>query len=161
MERERGKSQTDMPARANHHQHAAQFATAVSNWRSAMANRRSYMLGIIASVQIEGGHLDAAVSSLEGALTTSRTLGIAFYDAEISRLQDRCLLTEGKARGETAEERYKLALDLARKQGARSFGCGAPPTSRGSGATRASRSKLANCSLRSTVGSPKGLTRSI
>ena len=79
------------------------------------------MLGIIASVQIEGGHLDAAVSSLEGALTTSRTLGIAFYDAEISRLQGRCLLTEGKASGETAEERYKLALDLARKQGARSF----------------------------------------
>ena len=31
MERERGKSQTDMPVRANHHQHAAQFATAVSN----------------------------------------------------------------------------------------------------------------------------------
>jgi hypothetical protein len=29
--------------------------------------------------------------------------------------------TEGKARGEAAEERYKLALDLARKQGARSF----------------------------------------
>ena len=87
----------------------------------SMANRRSYMLGIIASVQIEGGHLDAAVSSLEGALTTSRTLGIAFYDAEISRLQGRCLLTEGKASGETAEERYKLALDLARKQGARSF----------------------------------------
>jgi hypothetical protein len=26
MERERGKSQTDMPARANHHQRAAQFA---------------------------------------------------------------------------------------------------------------------------------------
>jgi len=87
----------------------------------SMANRRSYLLGIIASVQIAGGHLDAAVSSLEGALTTSRTLGIAFYDAEISRLQGRCLLTEGKARGETAEERYKLALDLARKQGARSF----------------------------------------
>jgi hypothetical protein len=30
MEREKGKSQTDMPARANHHQRAAQFATAVS-----------------------------------------------------------------------------------------------------------------------------------
>ena len=39
----------------------------------SMANRRSYILGIIASVQIEGGHLDAAVSSLEGALNTSRT----------------------------------------------------------------------------------------
>ena len=34
-ERARGKSQTAVPARANHHQHAAQFATAVSNWRSA------------------------------------------------------------------------------------------------------------------------------
>ena len=77
-----------------------------------MANRRSYMLGIIASVQIEGGHLDAAVSSLEGALTTSRTLGIAFYDAEISRLQDRCLLTEGKARGETAEELHWRTVPL-------------------------------------------------
>ena len=28
MEREKGKSRTDMPARANHHRHAAQFATA-------------------------------------------------------------------------------------------------------------------------------------
>src|SRR4029077_6280817 len=33
--RTRGKSQTDAPARANHHLHAAQFATAISSWHSA------------------------------------------------------------------------------------------------------------------------------
>ena len=35
MEYERGESQTDAPARANHHLHAAQFATAISSWGSA------------------------------------------------------------------------------------------------------------------------------
>jgi hypothetical protein len=35
MEYERGESQTDAPARANHHLHAAQFATAISSWHSA------------------------------------------------------------------------------------------------------------------------------
>jgi class 3 adenylate cyclase/tetratricopeptide (TPR) repeat protein len=84
----------------------------------SMANRRSYMLGIIASVQIEGGHLDDAVSSLEGALTTSRTFGIAFYDAEIFRLQGRL---QAATNGKTSEENYKLALDVARRQGARLF----------------------------------------
>jgi class 3 adenylate cyclase/tetratricopeptide (TPR) repeat protein len=87
----------------------------------SMANRRSYLLGVIASVQIEEGELKAAASSLEGALTTSRALGVTFYDAEIIRLQGRCLLGEDKVEGETAEEHYKLALDVARKQGARSF----------------------------------------
>ena len=87
----------------------------------SMANRRSYMLGVIASVHIEEGRLNAAASILKGALTTSRALGIAFYDAEIIRLQGRCLLAEDKVKGETAEERFKLALDVARKQGARSF----------------------------------------
>jgi tetratricopeptide (TPR) repeat protein len=87
----------------------------------SMANRRPYMLGVIASVHIEVGQLNAAASCLEDALTTSRALGIAFYDAEIIRLQGRCLLAEDKVKGETAEEQFKLALDVARKQGARSF----------------------------------------
>ncbi len=84
----------------------------------SMANRRPYMLGVIASVQIEGGQLNAALSSLEGALATSKTLGIAFYDAEIFRLQGRL---QAARNGKTGEENYKLALDVARRQGARFF----------------------------------------
>jgi predicted ATPase len=63
----------------------------------SMANRRPYMLGVIASVHIEVGQLNAA----------------AFKVA--------AFLAEDKVNGETAEEQFKLALDAARKQGARSF----------------------------------------
>jgi predicted ATPase len=84
----------------------------------SMANRRSYMLGVIAGAQIEGGQLNAALTSLEGALTTSKSLGIAFYDAEIFRLQGRL---QAAADRKTCEESYKLALDVARRQGARFF----------------------------------------
>ena len=37
------------------------------------------------------------------------------------RCQGRCLLAEDKVKSDTAEEQFKLALDVARKQGARSF----------------------------------------
>jgi tetratricopeptide (TPR) repeat protein len=85
---------------------------------SSMANRRPYMLGVIASVQIEEGQLDAALSSLEAALTTSKSLGIAFYDAEIFRLLGRL---QAATNGKASEENYKLALDVARRQGAKLF----------------------------------------
>jgi predicted ATPase len=76
------------------------------------------MLGVIASVQIEEGQLNAALSSLEGALTTSKTLAVAFYDAEIFRLQGRL---QAATNGKASEENYKLALDVARRQGAKFF----------------------------------------
>jgi predicted ATPase len=85
------------------------------------ASRRSYMLGVIANAQIEAGQLEAAFSNLESALTESKTLGTASYDAEIIRLQGRCLLMQAGTGVETVEERYRLALDIARKQGAKSF----------------------------------------
>jgi class 3 adenylate cyclase/tetratricopeptide (TPR) repeat protein len=85
------------------------------------ANRRSYMLGVIANAQIEAGQLEAAFSNLEVALTASKTLGTVSYDAEIIRLQGRCLLMQAGTGVETVEERYRLALDIARKQGAKSF----------------------------------------
>jgi predicted ATPase len=85
------------------------------------ANRRSYMLGVIADAQIEAGQLEAAFSNLEGALTASKTLETVSYDAEIFRLQGRCLLMQAVTGVETVEERYRLALDIARKQGAKSF----------------------------------------
>jgi predicted ATPase len=90
-------------------------------WHPNSANRRSYMLGVIANAQIEAGQLEAAFSNLEGALIASKTLGTAVYDAEIIRLQGRCLLMQAGTGVETVEERYRLALDIARKQGAKSF----------------------------------------
>ena len=59
-----------------------------------------------------------------------------------------------------AEAYFERALAVARKQQAKSWELRAAIASRASGATRASRSKLANCSLQCTGGLPKGSTRS-
>jgi hypothetical protein len=43
MECEKGIWKHDVPARANHHLHAAQFATAISNWQTGRLRRLQFL----------------------------------------------------------------------------------------------------------------------
>jgi predicted ATPase len=79
------------------------------------------MLTTIAEVQAVFGLVEAALDNLEGALSMSKDLGIAWYDAEIMRLQGRCLHLQGATSVETVEEHYQRALDIARRQRAKAF----------------------------------------
>jgi hypothetical protein len=60
-----------------------------------------------------------------------------------------------------AEPPFSTQSTLRKPNKRNRWNCAPPPASRGSGVTRVSRSKLANYSLRFTVGSAKASTRSI
>src|SRR5262249_6421910 len=85
---------------------------------------RTYYLGLLAEVLGGQGQVEESGRVLDEALALVRQTGETFYEAELHRLRGELLLRASGGSGETirrAEEDFRQALDVARRQGAKSL----------------------------------------
>jgi predicted ATPase len=80
-----------------------------------------HILSIFAEAQRAAGLRDQALATLDGALGLSAGFEMAFWDAELHRLKGEILLETPGGDPAAAEAELNLALEVARRQEARSF----------------------------------------
>ena len=118
-------------------------------------------LSYLARAHAELGQFNDAWRCMGEAATAMETTKEKWFEAEVNRIAGEIALKSPEADAARAKTYFERALAVARKQQAKSWELRAARAWRGSGVIRVSLSKLANCSLRSTVGSLKASTRSI
>jgi predicted ATPase len=124
-------------------------ATGAELWRPSFLALLGEAYGRAAGRREEGlGVLDEALA------ITSRT-GERAHEAELHRLRGELLRGGGATDELEAAACLQEALEIARRQGARSFELRAAASF---GPTRADHARLANCSRPSTSGSPRAST---
>ena len=94
-------------------------------------------------------------------MTAVETTKESWYEAEINRVAGEIALKSPEPEAAKAEVFFERALTVARQQQAKSWELRAAMSIARLWRARASRSKLANCSLRSMAGLRKASTRSI
>jgi hypothetical protein len=104
---------------------------------------------------------ETVLEIVDEAQKIGRSTDELLFEAELSRLKARALLMYGspEARLTARPKSRHSRLRAAKTRGQSNFS--SRETSRTSWASKALATRLANCSLRSTAGSPKGLIRSI
>jgi tetratricopeptide (TPR) repeat protein len=82
-----------------------------------------YFLGLLADALDAGGHIEEGLDVLARALTIVDESGERYYEAELHRLRGELLLKLSSQNDRTAEANasFQKALDVARRQQARSF----------------------------------------
>ncbi len=83
----------------------------------------SHHLALLAEAYRQGGQVEAGLQALAEALTHLDNTGERCYEAELYRLKGECLLAQSDARCKEreAEECFRQALDVARRQQAKSL----------------------------------------
>jgi adenylate cyclase len=83
----------------------------------------SLHLTLLAEAYRQQGRVDAGLDVLAEALTHLDKTGECFYEAELYRLKGECLMAQSGKRGReaAAEECFRRALDVARRQQAKSL----------------------------------------
>jgi class 3 adenylate cyclase/DNA-binding winged helix-turn-helix (wHTH) protein/predicted ATPase len=83
----------------------------------------SHHLALLADAYRQGGQVDAGLHALAEALAHLDNTGERHYEAELHRLKGECLLaqTAKRCKGREAEECFLQALDVARRQQAKSL----------------------------------------
>jgi predicted ATPase len=83
----------------------------------------SLHLALLAEAYKQGGQVEAGLHALAEALAHLNNTGECYYEAELYRLKGECLMAQtGKRCKETeAEECFRQALDVARRQQAKSL----------------------------------------
>ena len=109
----------------------------------------------------ELGHVDDAWRCIGEAMTAIETTKERWCEAELNRTAGEIARNSKEPDATKAETYFERALTVARQQQAKSWELRAAMNSRGSGVTRARRSKRANCWLRFMGGSLRASTRSI
>ena len=94
-------------------------------------------------------------------MTAVETTKERWFEAEINRIAGEIALMSPAPDTAKAEAYFERALAVARQQQAKSWELRAAMSMARLWRVRGSRSKLANCSLQSSAGSPKASTRSI
>jgi DNA-binding winged helix-turn-helix (wHTH) protein/predicted ATPase len=80
-----------------------------------------YLLALAAEAQIACGRHAAALDSIAKALSLVQASRAFFYEAELYRLRGAAELKRGKEAADTAKGDLKLAVEVARRQGAKSL----------------------------------------
>jgi predicted ATPase len=93
---------------------AAELATGSRSWQA-------YGLGLLAEAHGHGGHPDEGLAALAEARAVLQATEVRFYAAELYRLQGALLLRRAVPDAAQAEECFQQALDVARRQGAKSW----------------------------------------
>jgi predicted ATPase len=75
----------------------------------------------LAEVETTAGNPERALAILEDALSTVERTGYRTFEAELHRARGDILLKRNPADPALAEDTYRTAIDIAKKQGARSF----------------------------------------
>jgi predicted ATPase len=100
----------------------AQIRQGMAAWRAAGAElARPYFLGLLAAACTKQGQAEEGLSALAEALATVHETGEHFYEAELYRLQGELLLARSTQQTIEAETCFHQALDVARRQLAKSW----------------------------------------
>jgi len=78
--------------------------------------------GLLAECEAEEGSLDTALARIDEALALARQTGEHWTDAQLHRIRGDILLKADPEHLARAEQAYLAAVEVAREQGARSFG---------------------------------------
>jgi predicted ATPase len=81
----------------------------------------TYYLGLLAEAYGHVGNIEAGLRVLTEALAAAHTTGVRYYEAELHRLRGALLLQQAAAPQEDAEKSLQQALDVARRQQAKSL----------------------------------------
>ena len=76
----------------------------------------------IGQTEARSGDFARAVATFDEALALSERTGHRTFDADLNRARGECLLMRDPFAPTQAEEAFQTAIDIARQQGARSFG---------------------------------------
>ena len=85
------------------------------------AFQRPHFLGMLAEVHRSLGQPEAGLTALREALTLVETTGERYYAAELHRLKGELLLPQAAPEVSHAEACFQQALDVARRQEAKSL----------------------------------------
>jgi predicted ATPase len=100
----------------------AQIAGGLAAWRTNDQRLgQPYLLALLADAHRHAGQAEAGLGVLAEALAAVETYGLRMYESELYRLKGELLaMVPGRPRGE-AEACFRQAIDLARRQGAKSL----------------------------------------
>jgi predicted ATPase len=93
-------------------------ATAVLRKMQSLAYM-SYLLGLLADARIKAGQQSQAIKAAEDAIATAESTGERFYMAELYRLNGELLAHPSLGQRDKAEDAFRMAIQVARQQGAR------------------------------------------
>jgi predicted ATPase len=100
----------------------AQIRQGMAAWQAAGAElARPYFLGLLAEACVHGGQGEEGLSAVAEALATVHKTGERFYEADLYRLRGELLLARSTRQTAEAETCFHQALDVARRQQAKSW----------------------------------------
>ena len=123
--------------------------------------KRQHYWPRLARAHAELGQFEEAWRCIGEAMTAVETTKEKWCEAEVHRVAGEIALKTPEPDAAKAEAYFERALEVARQQQAKSWELRAAMSMARLWRSQVKRSKLANCSLRSTAGSPKASTRSI
>jgi DNA-binding winged helix-turn-helix (wHTH) protein/predicted ATPase len=81
----------------------------------------AYLLGLLADTQLKAGHDVEAMKAVEEGLAMADATGEHFYSAELYRLQGELLARQPQGQRGKAEAAFRVAIEIAKEQGARTL----------------------------------------
>jgi predicted ATPase len=117
-----------------------------------------YFLALLADVYAQEGQVEAGLATLAEALAAAQATGERWAEAELYRLRGSLLLQQTGTPQAEVETWLQRALDVARRQEARSLELRAAMSLSISGTSRGNGRRRTTCWLRSTRGLPRALT---
>src|SRR5262249_4983947 len=81
----------------------------------------SWLLSLVAQSQGGFGHYEEALVAIEQALAVIEETGERFFEAEVHRIYGELLLTINSSSTARAEESFRTAIEIARRQKAKSW----------------------------------------
>jgi predicted ATPase len=99
-----------------------QIRQGFAEWQATGSLRAwPWFLAVLAEACSKAGQIDEGRHALEEALEAVQNHGERFYEAEVYRLKGELLLQDAPASQEEAEEHFQQALEVARRQQAKSL----------------------------------------
>jgi adenylate cyclase len=80
-----------------------------------------FLLGLLADTCLRAGHEVDAMRTVEEAIALANATGEHFYDAELLRLRGKLMAHPSIDRGLESAASFRAAIEIARKQGARTL----------------------------------------
>jgi predicted ATPase/DNA-binding winged helix-turn-helix (wHTH) protein len=98
-----------------------QLATQAITAMQAIQSRHflAYLLGLLADTQLKAGHDVEAMKAVEDGLAMADATGEHFYSAELHRLKGELLARLPHGQRGKAEAAFRVAIEIAKEQGAR------------------------------------------
>jgi predicted ATPase len=100
----------------------AQIQQGLAAWRATGSETfRPYGLALLAEASAQAGQIEEGLTLLTEALAVAKNTGERRWDAELYRLQGEGLLARSAGQATEAETCFRQALDIARRQQAKSW----------------------------------------